>query len=759
MQFVKIMKNPYIFGIRHLSPAGAYHLNRFLEEKQPRIVLIEAPDNFNDQIENLTHKDTKFPVAILAYTKQTPVQTILYPMAEYSPEYQAVRWCKENKRECRFIDLPSDIFLALSDKKLEQKEDNENGESVYGRLNKQVGEDGYDIFWERTIEHTFDTEGYHKGSNLFGAKLREFEQGEMSREASTNLVREAYMRRKIKQVYEEGFLPEEIVVVTGSYHVEGLLDKRAQAMTDKEFQILPRLESTHTLMPYSNYRLSFRSGYGAGNQAPAYYELLWQGICRHDLQFASHHYLSGIARFQREHGTHISSAEVIEAVRLANALAKLRGGNTPALRDLRDAAITCLGSGQFSSINLAVAEVEIGRKIGNLPEGVSKTSIQEDFYRKLKELKLEKYRNIEENELSLDLRENRMVSSQWSAFLDLHRSFFLHQLRVLQISFARLQTVRQENATWAEKWRISWTPEAEIELVESALKGDTVVQAVSFALKERIENASNISEIALVIEDAFTCGMEGAVSYALTALQAMAVDAVSVRELASTVHRLSVVVQYGDIRKIESKVLFPVMQQLFYRACLIFPAECVCDDMAGKTMLEAMEQMNEASLAHDFSNGDAWITALNEISDRDDLNPRLSGYATAILLERGLIQEDDLRIQIQRRLSKGIPADMGAGWFEGLSLKNRYALIARVSIWESLDTYLADLDDEEFKRSLVFLRRAFADFSSREKDEIAENLGEIWGLNGQQVSEVLNAELEENEQNLVESLDDFDFDF
>ena len=114
---------------------------------------------------------------------------------------------------------------------------------------------------------------------------------------------------------------------------------------------------------------------------------------------------------------------------------------------------------------------------------------------------------------------------------------------------------------------------------------------------------------------------------------------------------------------------------------------------------------------------------------------------------------------MKRRLSAGTPAEAGAGWFEGLAKKNRYALIARLSVWEMLDGYLESLDPEEFKRALVFLRRAFADFSSGEKDGIAENLGEIWGLNGQQVSEMVNAGLKDTEQELVESLKDFDFDF
>ena len=91
-------------------------------------------------------------------------------------------------------------------------------------------------------------------------------------------------------------------------------------------------------------------------------------------------------------------------------------------------------------------------------------------------------------------------------------------------------------------------------------------------------------------------------------------------------------------------------------------------------------------------------------------------------------------------------------------MKNRYALIARLSLWESLDDYLVTLDDEEFKRALVFLRRAFADFSALEKDQIAENLGEILGLNGQEVSEVVNAVLDESAQQMIAGLDDFDFD-
>ena len=175
-------------------------------------------------------------------------------------------------------------------------------------------------------------------------------------------------------------------------------------------------------------------------------------------------------------------------------------------------------------------------------------------------------------------------------------------------------------------------------------------------------------------------------------------------------------------------------------------------------MKGAMERLNTVDLAHDFLDREAWIGALRETADRDDLNTKLSGYAAAILLERGEMDTERLKLEVNRRLSKGIPADLGAGWFEGLAMKNRYALIARLSLWEHLDEYLDTLDEEEFKRALVFLRRAFADFSPAEKDSIAENLGEIWGLNVQQVSETVNGPVSQEEQELLAGLDDFDFD-
>ena len=56
------------------------------------------------------------------------------------------------------------------------------------------------------------------------------------------------------------------------------------------------------------------------------------------------------------------------------------------------------------------------------------------------------------------------------------------------------------------------------------------------------------------------------------------------------------------------------------------------------------------------------------------------------------------------------------------------------------------------------MRRAFADFTSNEKHDIAENIAEIWVLNKYEVSAVVNKDLEKDEKEIVSKLEEFDFD-
>ncbi len=628
--------------------------------------------------------------------------------------------------------------------------------SLYQRIAELAGERDYDTYWERHFEHNASPDSYAGATIELGGALRDLEE-DAPRWRAENLVREAYMRRRVNEAVAAGRNPETIVAVVGAFHAP-VLTGEFPAMTDEELASLRRRASKLTLMPYSYFKLSSQSGYGAGNLAPAYFELLWESLRDRGVVDLSRRYLSLVARSLRESGTHRSTAEVIDGVRLAETLSALQHGLAPTLADLRDAAITLLGQGELSAVKDALARVDVGTAIGELPKGVSQTSIQSDFDRELRRLKLEKYRTAVQQELDLDLRENRRVSSEEAAFLDLHRSSFFHRLRVLGISFSKPGAARQQSATWAEKWFVQWSPQSEIELVEAVLLGETVELATAYKFKSQLDASASIAEAAALVRDACLCGLMDSMELARRRLQELAATSSEFAALASAAWNLGLVVRYGDVRRFDAGPLVPLVEALFVQAALALLAAANCDDRAVKPMMQAIDELNKVGLEfHDRVEEGLWVDQLRRLSDADDRNPSLSGFACAILLERGLMENEALAREVSRRLSPGVPADLGAGWFEGLAQRNRYALLARQALWEQLAEYICSLDEEQFRRALVFLRRAFGPFSAREKRQIAENLGECWKLNADVASEMIEQALTEKEEETLHGLNEFDF--
>jgi hypothetical protein len=771
-----------VFGVRHLSPAGAWHLREYLEKIKPSIVLIEGLSDANDLIPQVTRKGSVPPIAILAYTDSLPVRTLLYPIAQYSPEYQAMAWATGNKVPAQFIDLPSDVFLALQDAQIERMEKQraealekekltpaasrlpastpgapEQQPNLYERIALRAGENDYETYWERHFEHNFSDDAYRLAAYEFGQAIRDMEEDNPHWRAE-NLVREAFMRRKIQEAIADGHKPEKIVAVVGAYHAP-VLTSDHPAMSDSELASLKRRASKFTLMPYSYFKLSSQSGYGAGNHAPAYFQLLWQALEDNSLSDLPSRYLTLVARRMRDTGTHRSTAEIIEGVRLANTLSALKDGMAATLADLRDSAVTLIGHGEAAAVKDAIAKVEIGDEIGRLPAGVSRTSIQADFDRQVARLKLDKYKTPAKQELSLDLRENRHAKTPEAAFLDLHRSSFFHRLRVLGISFVAQARVSQQSGTWAEAWTLQWSPESEIQLIEAVLLGETVELATAFKFKSILEACESIGQAAEVVRDACHTGMMASMEAARRRLQELSAVSSEMTAIAHAAHVLGQIVRYGDVRRFDPAPLLPLVDELFVQGAIALHPACVCDAEAAKNVLVAMNELNQVALEHaDRVDEALWIDSLRKLSDADDRNPVLSGYACAILLERGLMPNEDLIREVSRRLSAGVPADLGAGWFEGLSKRNHYALLARQALWEQLADYIASLDEEHFRRSLVFLRRAFGGFGPREKRQIAENLAQHWGASGDSTADMLEKSLTEEEEKSLTDLNEFNFD-
>uniref|UniRef100_UPI00403EB0EA DUF5682 family protein n=1 Tax=Paenibacillus sp. FSL K6-1330 TaxID=2975292 RepID=UPI00403EB0EA len=775
----------HVFGVRHLSPAGAKHVLDFLDEINPTAVLIEGPADASGEIRHLTQATTKPPIAILAFTEELPVRTILWPFAVYSPEYQAMRWAQKRGAYAAFIDLPSSTAVCMQELRRSSEgeadgeelggEDHGSGsgpaepmdesrpdeKSVYELIAELAGEYDYDMYWERSYEHNLSEGSYRKSISAFSMQMRELSEEKERREDTVeyayNAVRESYMRRQIVEAIAAGHNPERIVVVCGAYHASAL-SELSSPMSDEDLNQLPSRITKLTLMPYSYYKLSSISGYGAGNIAPHYFEMMWERMKEGSLAELPHHYLSMVAGSMRKNGTHRSTAEVIEAVRLAESLAALHGGGLPTLRDLRDAAQTLLGRGELAVVAEELARVEIGTAIGELAEGVSQTPIQDDLNRQLKRLKLEKYKSVVANDLILDLRENRRVTSKESAYLDLNRSFLFHRLKLLGIDFVKARPSGQEQGAWAEHWVVQWAPEVEIQVVESTLLGETVEVAAAYMLQQKLAGCSSIAEASTLIRIAYECGMIHQMEAGRQTLQKLAVDSRDVVQIAAASRELSVLIRFGGIRRMDTEPLVPLLQQLFMRACLFLLDGSQCSDEVSGPMITAMNELNSVAMEHaEQVDEELWLQELGHLSERDDLNARLSGYACAVLMERNAISAGQCAEEVSRRLSPGIPADLGAGWFEGLSMRNRYALLSRLSLWEQLNEYIQSLEDDEFTRALVFLRRAFSSFSAKEKTMIAELLGELWGVNAEQAAEILTGDLKEEEAKMIDDLNDFDF--
>ncbi|MDR0961885.1 MAG: DUF5682 family protein [Mediterranea sp.] len=757
-----------IFGVRHLSPTASWHLLNFLNERKPHCVLIEGPSDATELLHNLADTRITPPVALLAYTCELPIRTVLYPFADYSPEYQAIRWAAEHNAEVRFIDLPTEVSLAFREQMPDGNDEARRNfyaysDCLYEQLAHHYREADYESYWERNFEHNLEPQAFRNAVLLQSSEMRQLsehkEQDADTAQYAYNLVREAYMRRCLTHAVADGYAPADIAVIIGAYHAPALTEE-LPPMSDAELHGLPRVETRTTLMPYSYLRLSSRTGYGAGNKAPYYFELMWHCMTRQQQRQLPALYLSQVAAALRKEGWNASSASVIEAVRLAESLASIHQGNMPVLEDLHDAAITCLGGGDLSVVAEAVNRCDIGTAIGNLPEGVSQTPVQDDMNRQLKRLKLLPYKSPVAQSVSLDLRENFRVKSEEAAFTDLRRSTFFHRLKLLNIHFVTLIPGKQQGATWAENWSLQWSPEVEIEVVEATLKGETIEIAAAFQLNKLLEESVGIEQTTTLLRTACECALTENYAHALAAVQVQAVEASSFGEVAGAAYQLSQLIQYGTLRRIDIQPLEPLLEQLFLRGALLLTDAAACDARAAKVVAGGINLMELIAQEQDERvDVKTWQSKLLKLAFADDRNAYLSGLAFAIALEHGWVDDGACAKEVSLRLSVGVPADLGAAWFEGLAGRNRYALLSRITLWKELDNYVQSLDETEFYRAAVFLRRAFGEFEPSQKNSIYELLSGLWGSDAAETAEAIAEALDENEEEKLQNLNDFEFDF
>ena len=119
-----------ILGVRHHGPGSARSVLCALEAMKPDVVLIEGPPDANELVSLAGHPEIRPPVAILVYLPESPQHAAFYPFAEFSPEWQAIRFALANGLPVRFIDLPQAHQLAAADPEEEMSASADQGEGA-----------------------------------------------------------------------------------------------------------------------------------------------------------------------------------------------------------------------------------------------------------------------------------------------------------------------------------------------------------------------------------------------------------------------------------------------------------------------------------------------------------------------------------------------------------------------------------------------------------------------------------------------------
>ena len=130
-----------VFGIRHHGPGSARSVRRGLEALGPDLVLVEGPPDADAVLPLAADPAMRPPVALLVYRPEAPKRAVFYPFAEFSPEWQAIRFAQERGVPVRFMDLPLTMQFAREERQTSTPGE-EDGEAKDGAREPAVAETG-----------------------------------------------------------------------------------------------------------------------------------------------------------------------------------------------------------------------------------------------------------------------------------------------------------------------------------------------------------------------------------------------------------------------------------------------------------------------------------------------------------------------------------------------------------------------------------------------------------------------------------------
>ena len=209
-------------------------------------------------------------------------------------------------------------------------------------------------------------------------------------------------------------------------------------------------------MPWTHARLATASGYGAGITSPGWYHHLFTAPDQ-----VIERWMIKVARLLRSHDLPVSSAHVIDAVRLAEALAALRGRPLAGLAEVTDAAKAVMCDGDDFAAAFVTRDLVVGERLGAVPDTAPAVPLERDLRARARSLKLKI--SPDSQTIALDLRTTNGRA----------RSVLLHRLSVLGIAWGeRTGDLVSSTGTFRETWVLSWQPELSVAIIDGRAVGD-----------------------------------------------------------------------------------------------------------------------------------------------------------------------------------------------------------------------------------------------------------------------------------------------
>lgn len=698
-----------ILGVRHHGPGSARAVGRALASYQPTVVLIEGPADADPLARWVADPGLVPPVALLAWDAAQPARSAFWPFGAFSPEWRALAWAAAEGVGVRFIDLPSTAVLAEPGTTPDAAPPPRPGVRTdpLARLAEVAGYDDPEAWWEDVVElrDPGDAPGGPAGPAADAFDLVTEAMGELRASVGEQdphtLLREAFMRQQLRAALRAGH--ERIAVVCGAWHAPALAGRLPAAGPDAAaLRGLPRTRTELTWVPWTHGRLAQASGYGAGVPSPGWYHHLFTAPDEPVARWLAH-----VAGVLRGHDLPVSTAHVIEAVRLADALAALRGRPQPGLAEVTEATWSVLCGGNPVTLDLVTREAVVGETLGEVPDGVPMVPLDADLRARARSLRLRPEATA--RTLTLDLRKPN----------DLAKSQLLRQLAILDVPWGHPDDVTT-TGTFKEGWRLAWQPEFAVRIVEAARHGNTVPAAAADVLAGRTDT---LAAVTASLEAALLAGLDDAVPGLLAALDARAAHEADIVALLGAVPPVARVQRYGDVRRTDTARLAALARALLGRACAGLPsAASGLGDEAAAALRAAVDGVQEAIGLLDDGSGRLWAETLRATADRRDVPGLVAGRLLRLLLDGGTLDADDAARRLARVLSPGTEPDRQAAWVEGFLAGSPLLVIHDDRLLDLLDDWIAGIGAEAFTDVLPILRRTFGRWDAAARRRLANRL-------------------------------------